>query len=413
MAARWRPWRSGCRSADQVEARGIRQGVAHAVLLLPLELPRQLVHAALDVQGHGFELHAVFIHAGERSVEAQREQGEQQVADAQADEAARAQVAFEASHMAYADLVPGDLEQACLAVGACRCGDQQRQEAEQDETHDEEQGQPKPHVLHLAGEQRQRAAEGDAQNGAHHHHGEQENGQGGQPHLHEIHVHRLPAAGLGAQARMEHQHAAVVVFEPDGAQHGEHERQREQCPHGAGDLREPAAAGTRHGLGRQCLQPVERGQPDGGDGEHGPARRIDLPPAGGELQAQPAPARVAEAEAHGAAPDERGERRAREDEEAHRGVLPGAHGDLVGGGEHQQHDESEDHAALLRGEFERAAGHERVAVEVLHGAAARPGGVEAQRQDAQQHVDDPDAEILAAAAGELQRMRLDAVRRER
>ncbi len=57
-------------------------------------------------------------------------------------------------------------------------------------------------------------------------------------------------------------------------------------------------------------------------------------------------------------------------------------------------------------------GDQAVAVEIHGGAPARPGGVEPQRDDAQQHVHDPDPEVLAAAAGEFQRIRLNVLRHE-
>ena len=54
-----------------------------------------------------------------------------------------------------------------------------------------------------------------------------------------------------------------------------------------------------------------------------------------------------------------------------------------------------------------AAGHVRVAVEVLRRAPPRPGRVQAERDDGEQQVDDPDAEVFAAGAGESDAVRLD------
>lgn len=258
------------------------------------------------------------------------------------------------------------------------------------------------------------AARSGGHQGRQQHRAEDEHGHGGKPDLHEIHVDGLPAAGLVAQPGAQHQQAAVVVFEADDAQHRHHQAQHQQAPHGRGDLarQPPAPGGVDRNVLPHRMQAVRNHDPDQCEGEHRPAGPVDLGPAGGELQAQAAPARVAQPKSHGTAPDEGRQQRASQNEQARHQVLPRVGSDLVGHRDAEQHQEPHHHAPLLRGEFQRAPRHQRVAVEVLRRAPAGPRGVEAQRDDGEQHVDDPHPEILAALPGELQRMGFDLLRDE-
>ncbi|MNL48415.1 hypothetical protein D3C87_1712740 [compost metagenome] len=52
--------------------------------------------------------------------------------------------------------------------------------------------------------------------------------------------------------------------------------------------------------------------------------------------------------------------------------------------------------------FEGAPEQHRIAVEIAVSADFCPGGIDAERNDRQQHVDDPDAKILFSATGKRQ-----------
>ena len=69
--------------------------------------------------------------------------------------------------------------------------------------------------------------------------------------------------------------------------------------------------------------------------------------------------------------------------------------------EHAQHDQPADQDPHRLGMIvEAGAGEPGIAVEIALAAHFRPGRVDAQRDDRQKHVDDPDAEIFARRAGE-------------
>src|SRR5690606_22168600 len=55
--------------------------------------------------------------------------------------------------------------------------------------------------------------------------------------------------------------------------------------------------------------------------------------------------------------------------------------------------------------FEAAAGDLRAAIEITGAAHLGPRRIDAQRDDGQQQVDDPDAEIFAAGAAEREMLR--------
>ena len=385
-------------------------------MLLAHQDAGDLVHAALDVQRDRFELHAVFADPRKGPVQAQGEQGQQHVFQAQQHIAARAQLAFEACHLAHAHVAPHQLEHARLTVGAGRCRGQQQQKDTAHDGHKNHHHQPQAHALRLAGEQCERAARQRGQQGAHRQGRYDEHRHRGQPDLDEIHVHGLPAARLGAQVGAQHQQALVVVFKANDAQQRQHQTQRQQGPHGRGEGRQRfahflarQARGRLRHLGRQGLQPEHHGHPHQRQGKHRPAGGINLAPAGGELQAQAAPARGPQAKTHGTGPDEGRQHRASQQKQRHRRVLPRLGGNVVGHGEQHQHHKAHHHLALLRSELQRTAGHHAVVIEILGRAPACPGGVETQRENAQQHIHDPHAEIFAATAREFQGMGLDAL----
>ena len=77
--------------------------------------------------------------------------------------------------------------------------------------------------------------------------------------------------------------------------------------------------------------------------------------------------------------------------------------EAVGGRDHREYDDPPDEDAYgVRGVFERRAVESRVGVEVLLAAHLRPGGVDAKGRDREQHVHEPDTEVLGAGPGEME-----------
>jgi len=75
----------------------------------------------------------------------------------------------------------------------------------------------------------------------------------------------------------------------------------------------------------------------------------------------------------------------------------------VVGDQQRQHDDAADQDADGIGVvIEAGAGEPGIAVEIALAAHLRPGRVDAERDDRQEHIDDPDAEIFAGRAGEAE-----------
>ena len=152
----------------------------------------------------------------------------------------------------------------------------------------------------------------------------------------------------------------------------------------------------------------DRPQPHAGaDGHDGPrheqrqAGGVDGGGAGLEAEAHAAPAGVAELEALGAREQHRAKRvEHRQHREA--GALGPLERMAVADQQRQRQHAADQDAARIAVEIEAVARQQRVPREPARLAALGPGGVDAQRRQRQQGIDDPDAEILAAGAGELQ-----------
>lgn len=63
--------------------------------------------------------------------------------------------------------------------------------------------------------------------------------------------------------------------------------------------------------------------------------------------------------------------------------------------------------------FKRRAGEMRIVVEVAHLADFRPRGIYAERDDVEQQIDDPDAEVFGARTGKSQTLGTSGVARVR
>ncbi len=136
--------------------------------------------------------------------------------------------------------------------------------------------------------------------------------------------------------------------------------------------------------------------------EHRQPGEVGAPQRAGEAQALPAPAGVGQPEAH------RGRQQDRPDQRDHHEGQQSR--DPRGLARHrvqhrQQHHEqvAAQHLARVGVVVHRLAADPRVGVEVAQPPHLGPGMVEAERHHAQQQVDDPDAEVVAARAGKPHR----------
>ncbi len=156
----------------------------------------------------------------------------------------------------------------------------------------------------------------------------------------------------------------------------------------------------------EALMRERRQRIQGEHREHGPEQEhlVGLGIAPGEGKAQAAVAGVRHAKAQGTHQQQRKHHRQRQ---AQRQCQE--QGDMAGKLEHHRQ-AKHDGAALEDGGgtavvIEARAVQPRVAVEVLHRADLGPGRVDAQRDNGQQGIDDPDAEKLGARADELEPQR--------
>ena len=128
-------------------------------------------------------------------------------------------------------------------------------------------------------------------------------------------------------------------------------------------------------------------------------RAIGAVERAGEAESQAAPARVGEAELHRGAQQRR--KHDREDHHRHhRGAFREASCQRIAHDQHTDEDVAAQHLERIAVEIERVAVDQRVAVEVAQPTHLGPRVVQAQRDDGQQQVDDPDPEIFAARARE-------------
>ena len=148
-----------------------------------------------------------------------------------------------------------------------------------------------------------------------------------------------------------------------------------------------------HGRVGQEQHENERGQ------EEGQQARVGRLQIAGEHEAHAAPTRVAQAKLQRGAPQRGPERH----EDRERDPLQTRHemGHSPVSQTQQEHDDvAAKHLPGVGMKPQRVAAHQRVVLEVRDATGARKRHIERERDQREQQVDDPDAKVLAARAGE-------------